>query len=83
MRTTNLCRGRSFLAKLREVSNSLKALENKEKAAILQAAVCIGEQRNNELARKSVINLNFFLAHREEILAMKEQVQMIKELLVA
>ncbi len=41
------------------------------------------EQRNNELARKSVINLNFFLAHREEILAMKEQVQMIKELLAA
>lgn len=26
-----------------EHSNSLKALENKEKAAILQAAVCIGD----------------------------------------
>lgn len=45
--------------------------------------IAIGEQRNSELARKSVINLNFFLAHREEILAMKEQVKMIKELLAA
>lgn len=68
---------------------SLKSYEpqildkNQEVTSKNATSLQIGEQRNNELARKSVINLNFFLAHREEILAMKEQVQMIKELLAA
>ncbi|MDO4162701.1 MAG: hypothetical protein Q4D80_06860, partial [Pseudomonadota bacterium] len=53
------------------------------KKTTLSGGLFIGEQRNSELARKSVINLNFFLAHSEEILAMKEQVKMIKELLAA
>lgn len=45
--------------------------------------VAIGEPDSNELARNSVININFFLSHRSEVLAMKEQVQMIKGLLAA
>ncbi len=43
----------------------------------------IGEPGSHKIAPKSVININFFLSHREEILAMKEQVQMIKGLFVA
>jgi len=43
----------------------------------------IGELDSNEIAQKSVININFFLSHREEVLAMKEQVRMIKDLLAA
>lgn len=34
-------------------------------------------------AQKTVININFFLEHRSEVLAMKEQVQMIKGYLAA
>ena len=61
----------------------LKALENKEKRQVFIPTVCIGEPDSNELARNSVININFFLSHRSEVLAMKEQVQMIKGLLAA
>ena len=63
--------------------NLLKGLETKETAGISQPAVCIGEPDSNELARNSVININFFLSHRSEVLAMKEQVQMIKGYLAA
>ena len=66
-----------------EHSNSVKRLIYKEKAAIFQAAFCIGELDSHELAQNSVININFFLSHRSEVLAMKEQVQMIKGLLAA
>ena len=61
----------------------LKGLENKEKAGIFQPAVCIGEQETKKIAQKSVININFFLGHRSEILAMKEQVQMIRSFIHA
>ena len=64
-------------------SNSLKALENKEKRQVFIPAACIGEPDSKEFAQKSVISINFFLSHREEVLAMKEQVQMIKGLLAA
>ena len=63
--------------------NSLKCLIYKEKAAILQAAVCIGEPDSMKTAQKTVININFFLEHRSEVLAMKEQVQMIRGMLAA
>ena len=46
-------------------------------------AFLIGEPDSKEFAQKSVININFFLEHREEVLAMKEQVKMIKCLLAA
>ena len=64
-------------------SNSLKGLEIKEKRQVFIPTVCIGELDSNELARNSVININFFLEHRSEVLAMKEQVQMIKGYLAA
>ena len=66
-----------------EHSNSLKALENKEKRQVFIPTACIGELDSHELARNSVININFFLEHRSEVLAMKEQVQMIKGYLAA
>lgn len=47
-------------------------MENKAKAAILQAAVCIGEQDTFDVEEKSHLNYDLFLAHREEILARKD-----------
>lgn len=46
-------------------------------------AVCSGDQDLRKIARNSVININFFLSHRSGVLAMKEQVQMIKGVLAA
>ena len=66
-----------------EHSKLPKGLENKEKAGIFQPAVCIGEQESTKIGPKSVININFFLGHRSEILAMKEQVQMIRSFIHA
>ena len=66
-----------------EHSNSLKALENKEKRQVFIPTVCIGEPDSMKTAQKTVININFFLEHRSEVLAMKEQVQMIKGYLAA
>ena len=43
----------------------------------------IGEQESTKIGPKSVININFFLGHRSEILAMKEQVQMIRSFIHA
>ena len=45
--------------------------------------IAIGERNEKKIAQKSVININFFLSHREEMLAMKEKVQMIKGFLAA
>lgn len=50
----------------------MKTLKNKEKAAILQAAVCIGEQGEPDVEQKLHLNYDLFLAHREEILARKD-----------
>ncbi|MBQ8436545.1 MAG: hypothetical protein IJX20_02720 [Alphaproteobacteria bacterium] len=47
-------------------------MENKAKAAILQAAVCIGEQNKFDVEEKLHLNYDLFLAHREEILARKD-----------
>ena len=44
---------------------------------------CIGEQESTKIGSKSVININFFVEHRSEILAMKEQVQMIRSFIHA
>ena len=52
--------------------NLLKCLIYKEKAAILQAAVCIGEQNAFDLEEKSHLSYELFLAHREEILTRKD-----------
>ena len=54
-----------------------------EKTPSETEGVAIGELDSHELAQNSVININFFLSHRSEVLAMKEQVQMIKGLLAA
>ena len=43
----------------------------------------MGELDSHKIALKKVININFFVVHREEVLAMKEQVQMIKDFLAA
>ena len=43
----------------------------------------VGEQKENAFDQESVINLSFFRAHYEEILAMKEQIMMIKGLIGA
>ena len=45
--------------------------------------VAIGEQESTKIGPKSVININFFVEHRSEILAMKEQVQMIRSFIHA
>ena len=45
--------------------------------------IAIGERNEKKIAQKSVININFFLSHREEMLAMKEKDQMIKGFLAA
>jgi hypothetical protein len=42
-----------------------------------------GELNSSKIAQNSVININFFLSHYSEIMVMKEQVQMIKGMLVA
>ena len=44
---------------------------------------CIGEPDSMKTAQKTVININFFLEHRSEILEMKEQVQLIRSFLAA
>ncbi len=43
----------------------------------------MGELETGKISRNSVINLNFFIEHSDEILAMKEQVQMIRSFLYA
>jgi hypothetical protein len=43
----------------------------------------IGWQNSSERERKSAQIYSLFVSHHEEILAMKEQVQMIKEMLAA
>lgn len=53
------------------------------KKTTLTVVFFIGELDSHELAQNLVININFFLNHRSEVLAMKEQVQMIKGLLAA
>ncbi|MCI5544711.1 MAG: hypothetical protein MR368_04480 [Azospirillum sp.] len=58
-------------------------MENKEKRQVFIPAACIGEPDSMKTAQKTVININFFLEHRSEVLAMKEQVQMIKGYLAA
>ena len=63
--------------------NSLKYLIYKEKRQVFIPTVCIGEQESTKIGPKSVININFFLGHRSEILAMKEQVQMIRSFIHA
>ena len=64
-------------------SNSLKGLIHIAKQRPKKSAVCIGEQESTKIGPKSVININFFLGHRSEILAMKEQVQMIRSFIHA
>ena len=49
----------------------------------MQPFLCDGEPESHEIVLKNVININFFLKHREEVLALKEQVQMIRGLLAA
>jgi hypothetical protein len=44
---------------------------------------CLGELETGKISRNSVINLNFFIEHSDEILAMKEQVQMIRSFLAS
>ena len=59
-------------------------IDKKQEVTLKNAtSLQIGELDSNELARNSVININFFLNHRSEVLAMKEQVQMIKGYLTA
>ena len=59
-------------------------LDKKQEVTLKNAtSLQIGEPDSKEFAQKSVININFFLEHREEVLAMKEQVQMIRGLLAA
>lgn len=50
---------------------------------VLEFQGLIGEQESTKIGPKSVININFFLGHRSEILAMKEQVQMIRSFIHA
>ena len=57
--------------------------KNQEATPKNATSLQIGEIDSHKIARKSVININFFLSHREEILAMKEQIQMIKGFLAA
>ncbi len=51
---------------------------NKKKPPTKDGFFVNGELDSHELARNSVININFFLSHRSEVLALKEQVQLIK-----
>ncbi len=60
-----------------------ESLKNKRLAKNFASLLQIGEPDSMKTAQKTVININFFLEHRSEILAMKEQVQMIKGLLAA
>ena len=57
--------------------------KNQEVTSKNATSLQIGEPDSRKIAQKLVININFFLSHRSEVLAMKEQVQMIKGLLVA
>ncbi len=68
------------IAKSYEPSQSQK---NVRLAKISASLLQIGEQESTKIGPKSVININFFLEHRSEILAMKEQVQMIRSFLAA
>lgn len=66
---------------LRKPFDLINSLNEKAPPKIEGAA--IGEQESTKIGPKSVININFFLGHRSEILAMKEQVQMIRSFLAA
>ena len=57
-------------------------MTNKKKAPF-GVLFFIGEPDSKNIQQNKVININFFLEHREEVLAMKEQVQMIRGLLAA
>ena len=50
---------------------------------LAESLIQIGEQESTKIGPKSVININFFVEHRSEILAMKEQVQMIRSFIHA
>ena len=45
--------------------------------------VQIGEQKEKDIVTKAVINLDFFKAHYEEVMAMREQIILIKNMLSA
>ncbi len=60
-----------------------ESLKNKRLAKNFANLLQIGEPDSMKTAQKTVININFFLEHRSEILAMKEQVQMIRSFIHA
>ena len=60
-----------------------ESLKNKRLAKNFASLLQIGEQESTKIGSKSVININFFVEHRSEILAMKEQVQMIRSFIHA
>ena len=66
---------------LRKPFDLIDSLNKKTPSKI--EGVAIGEQESTKIGPKSVININFFLGHRSEILAMKEQVQMIRSFIHA
>ena len=70
-----------YFFQFNKTSEPNQSLKNKRLANNFASLLQIGELAPNELARNSVININFFLSHRSEVLAMKEQVQMIRGLL--
>ncbi len=58
--------------------------DKKQEATLKNAtSLQIGEQESKKIGPKSVININFFLEHRSEILEMKEQVQLIRSFIAA
>ncbi len=60
-----------------------ESLKNKRLAKNFASLLQIGEQESKKIGPKSVININFFLEHRSEVLALKEQVQMIRSFIHA
>ena len=49
----------------------------------MKGGFLIGAPTSREHDLKSIININFFLEHYEEIVAMREQLQMIKAMMSA
>lgn len=57
--------------------------KNQNKKRGSKTSSYVGEPDSMKTAQKTVININFFLEHRSEILEMKEQVQLIRSFLAA
>ena len=65
------------------LNNHFKQIQHKCTLSERVHGLQIGEQKEKDIVTKVVINLDFFKAHYEEVMAMREQIILIKNMLSA